>query len=79
MVLTTQVRAKLFRESKEGTPSALFRCTGAMESDFSHEGAIQTRSKTHWETISPFRRLVPERVPDRAFCLMELVLLGLAA
>ena len=32
-----------------------------------------------WETISPFRRLVPERVPDRAFCVMELLLLGPAA
>ena len=34
-----------------------------------------------WETISRFRRLrvVPERVRYRAFCVMELVLLGPAA
>ena len=51
-----------------------------MESDFSHEGALYTLDhEPPCETISPFRRLFPERVPDRAFCVMELVLWGPAA
>ena len=46
MVLTTQVRAKLSPVpllAHLATPSALFNCTRAIESDFGHTGAIQTR------------------------------------
>ena len=79
MVLTTQVRAKLFREG-QGAPQA--HSSGA-QGRWKVTSATRVRYKLDpeppWETISPFRRLVPERVPDLAFCLMELALLGIAA
>ena len=79
MVLTTQVRAKLFQEGQRAPQAHSSGAQGRWKVTSTTRVRYKLDPELPWETISPFRRLVPERVPDRAFCLMELAVLGIAA
>ena len=79
MVLATQVLAKLFLVAKRAPQAHSSGAQGRWKVTSATRVRYKLDPEPPWETISPFRRLVPERVPDRAFCLMELVLLGPAA
>ena len=79
MGLTTQVRAKRFREGQRAPKAHSSGAQGRWKVTSATRVRYKLDPELPRETISPFRRLVPERVPDRAFWVMELVLWGLAA
>jgi len=79
IVLTAQVRAKLIREGQRAPQAHSSGAQGRWKVTSATRVRYKLDPEPPCETISPFRRLFPERVPDRAFCVMELLLLGPAA